>query len=195
MTIGVETDSLVSLSNYGCLKSNGYTEAIIRAYQSVNRVDPNFSASAQNAQNAGLPVDALITATWQTPATAAADVAQCIKDYQLTVQTTWLFTEAPGNYWGPNTNDNRTVLTNLVKACKAAGLTVGIYTSVSYWEQNFGADFTDHSTLPLLYGHYDALRNFNDFTPFGGWTSATRKAYNGDTSQCNTDVVSFTWRP
>ncbi|WP_042440803.1 hypothetical protein, partial [Streptacidiphilus albus] len=104
-------------------------------------------------------------------------------------------TEAPGNYWGPNTNDNRTVLTNLVKACKAAGLTVGIYTSVSYWEQNFGADFTDHSTLPLLYGHYDALRNFNDFTPFGGWTSATRKAYNGDTSQCNTDVVSFTWRP
>ena len=46
MTIGVETDSLVSLSNYGCLKSNGYTEAIIRAYQSVNWVDPNFSASA-----------------------------------------------------------------------------------------------------------------------------------------------------
>lgn len=195
MTTGIETETLVSASSYGCLKSNGYSEAVVRAYQAFGRVDPNFAASATNAQNAGLAIDALITTTSQTPATAAADVAQRIKEAQLTVGTTWLFTEAPGNYWGPNTSDNRTVLNNLVAACKAAGLSVGIYTTADYWTRNFGADFTEHSTLPLLYGHFDGVKDFKDFKAFGGWTTPTRKAYNGNTSLCSANLASVTWRP
>ncbi|MED7947403.1 GH25 family lysozyme [Streptomyces sp. BE20] len=195
MTIGAETSTLVSLSSYGCLKANGYSEAIIRAYQTVARVDPNFTASARNAQDAGLAVDALIQATTQAPATAAADVAQYIKDAQLTVGTTWLSVEAAGHYWSADKNANRTVLNNLVTAGKAAGLTIGIYTSADNWAQTFGADFTDHSALPLLYAHFDGLRDFKDFTPFGGWTSPARKAYNGGLSLCGAKVESYTWRP
>ncbi|MFJ4897669.1 hypothetical protein [Streptomyces sp. NPDC088727] len=195
MTIGVETDSLVGLSNFKCLQSNGYTEAVVRAYQTVGRVDPTFGASTVNARDAGLAVDTLIQVTSQTSATAASDVAQRIKDEQLTVQTTWLLVEDPARYWGSGTSGNRTVFTNLVTACEAAGLSVGVYASADSWTQAFGADFTDHSALPLLYGHYDGKRDFKDFTSFGGWTSPARKGYGGGVSHCGVPVVSFTWRP
>ncbi|WP_035791354.1 GH25 family lysozyme [Kitasatospora mediocidica] len=195
MTVGVETETLVGKSSYQCLQNNGYTEVIVRAYQSTVRVDPNFASSTRNARDAGLAVDALITVTGHTPATAAADVAQYIKDNQLSVGTTWLFPEAPDRYWGTDKSANRTVLTNLVAACKAAGLSVGIYASADRWERNFGADFADHSALPLLYAPFDGQRDFNGFTAFGGWTSPARKAYNGETNMCNAKVMSFTWRP
>lgn len=49
----------------------------------------------------------------------------------------------------------------------------------STWNDNFGADFTSCSDMPLVYAHYDNVPSFYDYdyAPFGGWGSASGKQF------------------
>ena len=52
--IGVDISQYTSTSDFACLRRNGFDFAIVRGYQSVNRVDPNVAASVANAWAAGM---------------------------------------------------------------------------------------------------------------------------------------------
>jgi GH25 family lysozyme M1 (1,4-beta-N-acetylmuramidase) len=54
---GVDVSQLFSTSTYQCMKSNGYTFAIIRGYCSYGGVDPNVVHNLNNAKAAGLATD------------------------------------------------------------------------------------------------------------------------------------------
>lgn len=40
----------------------------------------------------------------------------------------------------------------------------------------------------LWYAHYDGVANFNDFSPFSGWSKPSMKQFAGDTTVCGLDV-------
>jgi GH25 family lysozyme M1 (1,4-beta-N-acetylmuramidase) len=46
-------------------------------------------------------------------------------------------------------------------------------------------DFAKH---PLWYAHYDSTANMKDFKPFGGWTAAAVKQYDGNKPLCGCNV-------
>lgn len=50
------------------------------------------------------------------------------------------------------------------------------------------------SLLTHRYAHYDGEQNYNDFSPFGGWSRPSIKQYAGDASLCGLDV-DLNWYP
>ena len=55
--LGVDVSQLFTTSTYQCMKSNGYSFAIIRGYCSYGGVDKNVVQGLTNAKNAGLITD------------------------------------------------------------------------------------------------------------------------------------------
>ena len=84
----------------------------------------------------------------------------------------------------------------LVTAIKGHGKVPGIYSSYYMWEGIMGApgNCGGHNGLPLWYAHYDNVANFNDFTPFGGWTKPNIKQYLGTNTLCGAGV-DYSWYP
>lgn len=81
-----------------------------------------------------------------------------------------------------------------MNAVVAKGQAVGVYSSNYEWGQTCGSA-TGLQQYPLWYANYDGEQNYNDFTPFGGWTSPAIKQYNdhGDSS-CSVSV-DVDWYP
>lgn len=54
--LGLDVSQLTSESSFRCLKSDGYSFAVIRCFQSVGHPDPNCHTSVRNAHRAGFEV-------------------------------------------------------------------------------------------------------------------------------------------
>jgi len=54
---GVDVANPMSTATFTCLKNNGHTFAIVRAYRSGGSLDTNAAANLQNARAAGLATD------------------------------------------------------------------------------------------------------------------------------------------
>ena len=70
-SIGVDVSQLFSVSTYQCMKSNGYTFAILRGYCSYGGHDVNAVQGLKNAKAAGL-----ITDIYMFPCRGKSAVAQ-----------------------------------------------------------------------------------------------------------------------
>ncbi len=46
----------------------------------------------------------------------------------------------------------------------------------------------DAASVQLWYAHYDKKQTFDDFKPFGGWTTPNIKQFNGDISVCGVGI-------
>ncbi len=58
---GVDVSQPASVSAFQCLKSDGYSFAVVRAYQSSGHVDPNAAQTMMNAHEGGMShVDAYL---------------------------------------------------------------------------------------------------------------------------------------
>jgi len=55
--LGVDVSSSVSQSDWSCLKQNGYTYAIVRAWRSTGSPDPAAPATVAAANAAGVATD------------------------------------------------------------------------------------------------------------------------------------------
>ncbi|MFE9123486.1 hypothetical protein [Streptomyces sp. NPDC007172] len=97
-------------------------------------------------------------------------MAKAVKDVQLQDAVLWLDV-AESKYWSGDQTANRSTFTGLLAAYKATGLTIGITTAQSVWEEIFGADYTAASDLPLMFGRADGVASLDGFTPFAGWTT------------------------
>jgi hypothetical protein len=56
-TLGVDVSQLFSTSTYQCMKSNGFSFAVIRGYHSSGTIDTNVIQGLKNAKAAGLSTD------------------------------------------------------------------------------------------------------------------------------------------
>lgn len=193
MSNSVWVSQLASTSAFGCLQSNGYSGALIRAYRTILGTDPNFTANIQNVQSAGMTAGAWVSLVGQMPTTDAATVAQKVKDANVQDAVLWLDTSG-ANYWPSDQSSAQSAFTSLLAAFKATGLSLGISTAASDWSSIFGADFSPASDLPLMYAHFDGVQSFSDFAPFGGWSTPTAKTYSGDTRLCGVQIDRI-WQP
>ena len=96
--------------------------------------------------------------------------------------------------WSSDLSSNFDFVKDLADAANSRGQAVGIYSSSYEWSQTVGSA-TGLQQYPLWYAAYDGETNFNDFEPFGGWTSPAMKQYDdhGDSS-CSVSV-DVDWYP
>jgi len=72
-TLGVDVSQLFPTSTYQCMKSNGYTFAIIRGYCSYGGPDANVVQGLKNAKAAGIITDIYMFPCRGKSATAQVD--------------------------------------------------------------------------------------------------------------------------
>ncbi|EGG24960.1 glycoside hydrolase family 25 protein [Cavenderia fasciculata] len=189
-TLGVDISSGSDISSFSCLKSNGYSFAIIRCWESVGQPDSNCPHSMYNAWDGGMAdVDAYMFPCFScgNGAGQVESMVNYIKSYNAKYGMVWFDIEGPGVYWSDNQADNQAFFNSMVAGAHAVGAKVGIYTSASQWIPIMG-NWAGGASFPLWYAHYDDNPSFSDFQPFGGWNTPAIKQYNGDVTVCGLGV-------
>lgn len=127
--LGVDLSS--AANTFSCLKSNGMSFAIVRAYKSYGALDSNAVATLKNAKAAGL-----ITDIYHFPCNSVAastQVSTVVNGISSSLYgTVWIDVESnpsSGCGWSSNVTTNCNFLSELVTAYKNAGRLVGIYAS------------------------------------------------------------------
>jgi hypothetical protein len=192
-TLGVDVSQLFPVSTYQCMKSNGYSFAIIRGYCSYGGVDSNAVQGLKNAKAAGLITDIYMFPCRGKSAQSQVDQMFAGIDQSL-YGMIWIDVEtnpSTGCSWsGHDANSNCQFLTDIINGIKAKGKHLGIYATRYMWQSIFGS-FTacpSVASQQLWYAHYDGSPSFSDFVAFGGWTKPTIKQYQGDTTLCGAGV-------
>jgi hypothetical protein len=104
----------------------------------------------------------------------------------------WLDVEGK-DYWLGSYTKNQDWYEKLVDACKSKMSSIsghcGVYTSASQWNAIFGSGYKyANSPNALWYAYYDGVPSFDNFSPFGGWSSPHAKQFSGSTSKCGQGV-------
>lgn len=200
-TNGIDLSTLTSTENFKCLaQTHNVTFIVMRGYRSYGAVDPNVKTVLKAAQDAGIKQ----TDTYMFPCRnkSAVDQANELIDYlgAATYGTIWIDVEtnnSPGCSWASfSSASNCQFLEDLTAQIVKRGKQVGIYASIHMWNTILGSSTAceKFTHFPLWYAHYDGVKAFSDFSPFGGWTKPTYKQYNGTTTLCNTGV-DLNWSP
>ena len=132
------------------------------------------------------------------PATQVSDMLNAIPgDLYNMVWVSVSPNYSPGCGWTINTpQKNCDYLRAVVGAVTSAGKKVGIFSSISFWQQVFQSSSFCYQlgNLPLWYGSYDGNKSFSDFRAFGGWISPVKKTFESQYPMCGTSV-NLNWSP
>jgi len=195
--VGVDVSAPVSESSFACMKGqHGVEFAIVRCWHSTGTPDTAAPATVSHAWSAGLAhVD-----VYMFPCYKCGDgkgqvnkAVSYLRSNNVRYGMLWLDIEGPGTYWSSSTTNNVNFINDMISEGRSLGVTLGIYTSASQWNPITG-DWKGASSYPLWYAHYNSQQNFNDFSPFGGWTHPAIKQYAGDTTLCSSGV-DLNWYP
>eukprot|EP01092_Planopodium_desertum_P001299 TRINITY_DN1189_c0_g1_i3.p1 TRINITY_DN1189_c0_g1~~TRINITY_DN1189_c0_g1_i3.p1 ORF type:complete len:214 (-),score=58.45 TRINITY_DN1189_c0_g1_i3:43-684(-) len=184
---GVDVSTFTSQSQFSCLLQANLTYAIIRAFYSTGSPDPNAVPTVAAARAAGLSnVDVYMFPCYScgNPQSQVQSLASFLSGNSVDFDTVWLDIEGPGTYWSGSTSDNQAFFNGLLSAAQSTGWNLGIYSSASQWVPIFGSGYTAGGNLPLWFANYDGEPNFNDFSPFGGWSSPTMKQFSDQGAKC-----------
>jgi hypothetical protein len=191
-TLGVDVSQLFSTATYQCIKSNGYSFAIIRGYCSYGGVDANIVSNLNNAKAAGLITDIYMFPCRSKSGSAQVDQMMAAISSNL-YGMVWIDVEtnpSPGCGWTTDYNGNCAFLTEIINRIKSHGKVPAIYASRYMWQTIFGAmsGCASVASQQLWYAHYDNSPSFSDFVAFGGWTKPAIKQFQGDTTLCGAGV-------
>eukprot|EP01127_Copromyxa_protea_P024817 TRINITY_DN9_c0_g1_i2.p1 TRINITY_DN9_c0_g1~~TRINITY_DN9_c0_g1_i2.p1 ORF type:complete len:216 (-),score=36.52 TRINITY_DN9_c0_g1_i2:64-711(-) len=195
---GVDVSSSVSQSAWSCLKSqHGVQFAVARAFTSVGTFDHACVDTVKNARAAGLsPVDVyFFPAFHHIGANASVDTFhKGMVNGNVQADKVWLDIEG-SDYWGSDHATNVRYIVDLYYRLVQHGYKVGVYTSNSQWSPITG-NAKVLGNLPLWYAHYENTPqpNFNDWKPFGAWSSPSIKQYRGTHTECGVGIDS-NWHP
>ena len=192
-TKGVDISQPFSTSVFQCMKGQGVSFVIPRAYCSFGGVDSHATANLQAARAAGLNTDVYLF-----PCRSKSGSGQ-VSDLFAHVSpslygTVWIDVEtnpSSGCSWnGHSAASNCEFVTEIANSIKSHGKTAGIYASLSMWESIMGSKNAcgGLASHPLWYAHYDHNPSFGDFAAFGGWTKPNMKQYVGDTTLCGAGI-------
>jgi GH25 family lysozyme M1 (1,4-beta-N-acetylmuramidase) len=188
--LGVDVSSEVTEASFKCLKSDGYTFAVMRCYQSLGRVDPNCATTIKNAWAGGMEhVDAYIFPCHScgNGGKQVNDTVDYLKKNDVKFGMLWFDIEGPGVYWGSSQEANAKFFEEMVEAAKHKDVKFGVYTSKSQWVPIMGS-YSGGSKYPLWYANYDKVESFADFSAFNGWEKPSIKQFEGSVSVCSAGV-------
>jgi len=194
-TYGVDVSDIVYIDDWKCLNNSGYSYGIVRCYESTGNTDPNCPHTIYNAWSGGMGTVDIYMFPCYSCGDAKSQVqatVQFLQSYNCTYKTFWFDIEGP-QYWSEDSSENADFMSDLLDEAKDQGQTIGIYTSESQWIPIMG-DYTGGSSYPLWYANYDGEDNFDDFSPFGGWSAPVMKQFNGDDDDCDTNIEQ-NWMP
>jgi GH25 family lysozyme M1 (1,4-beta-N-acetylmuramidase) len=185
---GVDISQWCGSNTWSCLKNNGYSFAIVRNFQETCNVDPNGVHSVANAWAAGIAhVDIYLYPSYRCSKGPVNQVNECIDSMgSVPFGQLWFDIEEGGNA-GPSIDHAwlRAAVNQAVARIGAAR--VGIYSSAYGWSVAMGS-FSDFSSLPIWYAHYDNNPSYSDWKNFAGWTHPAMKQYTGGTNLCGFNV-------
>eukprot|EP01103_Thecamoeba_quadrilineata_P005141 TRINITY_DN14979_c0_g1_i1.p1 TRINITY_DN14979_c0_g1~~TRINITY_DN14979_c0_g1_i1.p1 ORF type:complete len:219 (+),score=35.83 TRINITY_DN14979_c0_g1_i1:60-716(+) len=192
-TLGVDIAAATTVSQFTCLKNAGYVYAIIRCWRSTGTSDPNAPHSIANAWDGGMKdVDVyFFPCVGKSATTQVQDAVSFLKQSNSKYGQMWFDIESnpsSGCGWTSSTTTNCNFLGSLLSEARALGVKPGVYSSASQWSSIMGSSCTIGKSYPLWYAHYNNAPNFNDFSPFGGWTRPNMKQYEGDKTVCSVGV-------
>ncbi|KAL5477262.1 hypothetical protein EMCRGX_G024031 [Ephydatia muelleri] len=188
-TYGVDVSTLVSESDFTCLKANGFEFAIVRGFQSNGVPDSNAPTTIANARAAGIPyVDAYLFPCPRCSSSAATQVASMVDKLSgSNYGMIWLDIEG-SQYWLGSYSENQKFFEELLSAA-ASHKSTGVYASESQWVEIMGSSsYTGGAAHPLWYPHYDDNPSFSDFAPFGGWKTPNIKQYSDTATVCGVGI-------
>ena len=186
---GVDFSTSLSLSSAQCLHNDGYTTVIPRAWHSSGTVDTAACGSLNNAKSAGIPNrDVYFFPCPTCSASASTQLNSMVNYLKANCASSWstmIWLDIEGSqYWTGNYTNNKTWYESLVNACatlhSAGTARCGVYASTYQWSSIFGSSswcYGASTTPQIWYAHYDGVANFNDWTPFGCWTTPWAKQY------------------
>lgn len=180
------------ISTFTCLKSNNASGVLINIWHGTNTSE--FAVENINlAKQLGLNVQlwAYIQPGYYivSPKEFAAQLTEFLAGQQLEKSRVWL---TVWGGWSANYTDNELFLDATVEAGKALGLELGVHTSKRDWASTFEGNYTAAASLPLIYLRSDGSKNFDDWTPFGGWTLPSGKVFDSINRECD-EPVDLVW--
>jgi GH25 family lysozyme M1 (1,4-beta-N-acetylmuramidase) len=157
--LGVDVSTLVSTTDWSCLKSSGYSFAVPRGYRSSGSVDPNVCSNLKNAQSAGIAYrDVYLFPCPTCSSSAASQMNQLVSYLKTNCATAWsgrVWLDIEGSqYWTGSYTNNKNWYQALVTSCSTYGVKCGVYASQSQWQAIFGStSYCYGSNLPLWVMH------------------------------------------
>lgn len=192
---GVDVASPLTLEQTKCLVNDYKASYFIpRGYRSIAALDTNLQSNVENAWRAGFEsVDTYIFPCFhcrdkKSATTQMRELEKSLILGAIDIEIIWLDIEGP-EYWSTDVYENRDFFEEMLEvAASTKRRYYGIYSSKSQWDAIFGADYTVGSTFPLWYAHYDNVRDFSDFVPFGGFNKPAMKQFAGTYTICGVQV-------
>ena len=178
-------DLIDSVSDFSCLRNQGYNFVITRGYRESGAVDPVAKGNLAAAKAAGMETDVYFFPCFPcgNPASQASEFwSQLGGDFG----TVWLDIETSD--WSSSQADNQSFIITLAHTLSGYGASVGVYTNYYNWESIVGLGWTGLSNYPLGYAAWDNTPSFSGFQPFGGWSSPSMKQFTGTTTVCGVGV-------
>jgi GH25 family lysozyme M1 (1,4-beta-N-acetylmuramidase) len=185
----------VSTSTWSCMKSNGVSFMITRAWKSYGGFDSNAKTNLANAKSAGIAYRDVYAFPCRGKS-VSSQVSSLMSGLSgASYGMIWIDVEtnpSSGCGWGTDYTSNCNYVASFASTLKSYGANVGIYSSQYMWETIMGSRGACSSLAKydLWYAHYDNSASFSDFSRygFGGWTRPAIKQYKGDTTLCSAGV-------
>ncbi|VDL69488.1 unnamed protein product [Nippostrongylus brasiliensis] len=191
-TTGLDAIQPMSASTFTCLKQNGYSFFIARAWESTGNYDETGIQNIKNARAAGWEyVDAYIFPCLRSgcaaPAAQVEATVNRLNSEGAKFGMIWLDIEILN--WPSDQNSNRNFINAMGNKLNAMGVNWGIYTNNNNWGSIVGISWNQWASRPLWWANYNGHQDYTGFVPFGGWSKPAIHQYAGDyKGPCSVDL-------
>ena len=94
--------------------------------------------------------------------------------------------------WGTDKKANQAFIKGMLDEISdlPSGTKLAIYSGYNSWSAIVGLDwdYPAQQGLNVWYAHYDGVKSYSDFKPFGGWTKPVMKQYLGNKKSCSAGI-------
>ncbi|XGW13090.1 hypothetical protein V3C99_013602 [Haemonchus contortus] len=182
----VDISTKVPYSAFQCIYQNTYKLAFIRAYYPYNQgeVDPNVTENIFSAESAGLGIEAYMVPQPKSNKSGSVQFDEMVNNLEMRfidLNSVWIQVTKPSN-WFPTPKANINFLNDIFIRASLDGMQVGVFTNKDDWTQITNGAKVNNAMLWYWSVEGPGSANmtqpdFNDFTPFAGWTAPSVKQF------------------
>ena len=177
------------LTDTSCLKKEGYSFIIFRAFISVGTLDYNIVSNLEALPKNLDFVDIYMNPCMKCPYSAEEQIEKMVKELQdKKYRKIWIMVQTKSG-WKSDNKDNCKFLKNLLSKAKELGKSIGIATNHKEWLVVMGStcEINKYSTELWFIGN-DNEETVTNFERFGGFQTPVMKELVDTVNQCGGDT-------